>query len=149
MVEASRFEPDILRIGKAFGQHVAIEYPKGMIDGSAATEVSVPAVRRRYGRIDLLIEADDSGRPLLVVVEVKNTDWDARAHHRVNPNLSRHARQVWNYLEALIPRLDAGELGGLQAALVYPHRPSQPGRAEIIKRKLDSLGISVVFYDEL
>jgi hypothetical protein len=146
MVEASRFEPDVLRIGKAFGQHVAIEYPKGMIDGSAATEVSVPAVRRRYGRIDLLIEADDSGRPLLVVVEVKNTDWDARAHHRVMPNLSRHARQVWNYLEALIPRLDAG---GLQAALVYPHRPSQPGRAEIIERKLDSLGISVVFYDEL
>ncbi len=100
MVEASRFEPDILRIGKAFGQHVAIEYPKGMIDGSAATEVWVPAVRRRYGRIDLLIEADDSGRPLLVVVEVKNTDWDARALDRVMPNLSRHARQVWNYLEA-------------------------------------------------
>ncbi|HYT90651.1 MAG TPA: hypothetical protein VEL76_18230 [Gemmataceae bacterium] len=148
-MEDPRFEPDVLRIGKAFGRLVATEYPKGMVDGTAAPEVPVPAVRRRYGRIDLLIDVDDSGRPLLVVIEVKNTDWDARADHRVMPNLSRHARQVWNYLDALMPCVDAGELAGLQAALVYPRRPSYPGRAEFIEETLDSQGISVVFYDEL
>src|SRR6266511_1863092 len=110
-----------------------------MVDGTAAPEVPVPAVRRRYGRIDLPT----------AVIEVKNTDWDARADHRVMPNLSRHARQVWNYLDALMPCVDAGELAGLQAALVYPRRPSYPGRAEFIEETLDSQGISVVFYDEL
>ena len=145
----SRFEPDVLRVGKAFGKLVATEYPKGMVDGTAAAEYPVPAVRRRYGRVDLLIDVDDSGRPLLVVVEVKNTDWDARADHRVRPNLSRHARQVWNYLDALMPRVDAGELAGLQAALVYPRRPSSPGRAELVEETLGSQGISAVFYDEL
>jgi hypothetical protein len=143
------FEPDVLRIGKAFGRLVATEYPKGMVDGTAAAEVAVPAVRSRYGRIDLLADVDDSGRPLLVVIEVKNTDWDARADHRVMPNLSRHTRQVWRYLDALMPRVDAGELAGLQAALLYPHRPSDPGRAQLIEETLDRQGISVVFYDEL
>jgi hypothetical protein len=36
------------------------------------------------------------------VLEVKNTDWDLRALHRVIPNLRRHARQVWGYLEPLV-----------------------------------------------
>jgi hypothetical protein len=148
-MEGLRFEPDPLRIGKRFGRLVATKYPEDMVDGSARAEVRVPGVRKRYGRIDLLIEADDSGRPLLVVVEVKSTDWDARASHRVMPNLSRHARQVWDYLESFMPRLDAGELAGLQAALVYPHRPAHPGRADLIEEILGDHGISVLFYDEL
>jgi hypothetical protein len=82
-------------------------------------------------------------------VEVKSTDWDARAPHRVRPNLARHARQVWRYLDALLPRLDTGELAGVQAALVYPRRPLHPGRAEAIEQALERQGISVLFYEEL
>jgi hypothetical protein len=149
MSGAARFEPDPLRMGKAFGTRVAVEYPEGMVDGTARPEVRVTLTSGRRGRVDLLLRAEEEGRPLLVVVEVKSTDWDARAPHRVLPNLSRHARQVWGYLDAYMPRVDAGELAGLQAALVYPRRPSHPGRAELIEETLGSQGISVLFYDEL
>ena len=146
---AGRFEPDPLRIGKAFGRLVASDYPKGMAQGSAQPEATVTVPTGRRGRIDLLLETDDGGRPLLVIVEVKSTDWDARAPHRVAPNLARHARQVWRYLDALLPRLDTGELAGVQAALVYPRRPSHPGRAEAIEQAVERQGITVLFYEEL
>jgi hypothetical protein len=149
LVMAGQLEPDPLRLGKAFGTTVAAGYPEGMAQGGAHPEVSVSIAGARRGRIDLLLDIDDSGKPLLVVMEVKNTDWDARAAHRVLPNLARHARQVWKYLDALMPRLDAGELAGLQAALVYPQRPSHPGRAAVIEQTLGDHGISVLFYDEL
>jgi hypothetical protein len=142
-------EPDPLRIGKAFGRLVAAEYPKGMAQGNAQPEAPVTVGRGRRGRIDLLLETQDGGRPLLVVVEVKSTDWDARPPHRIQPNLARHARQVWRYLDALMPHLDTGELAGVQAALVYPRRPSDPGRAQDIEQALERQGISMLFYEEL
>jgi hypothetical protein len=95
------------------------------------------------------LRSTTTGRSLLVVVEVKNTDWDARAAHRLRPNLARHARQVWRYLDSLIPELEAGELVGVQAALVYPRRPSLPGRAELVEGVLGEQGISALFYEEL
>jgi ferric-dicitrate binding protein FerR (iron transport regulator) len=66
--------------------------------------------------------------------------WDARAAHRLRPNLARHARQVWRYLDSLIPELEAGELVGVQAALVYPRRPSLSGRAELVEGVLWGAG---------
>lgn len=83
------------------------------------------------------------------MVEVKNTDWDARAAHRLRPNLARHARQVWRYIDSLLPGLETRELAGVQAALVYPRRASLPGRAELVEGALGEQGISVLFYEEL
>ncbi len=142
-------EPDLLRIGKVFGKLVAIQYPMGMAEGTARPEAPIAVASGRAGRIDLLLAVDDHGRPLLVVVEVKNTDWDARAAHRLRPNLARHARQVWRYIDSLMPPLEAEELAGVQAALVYPRRPSHPGRAELVEGVLGQQGISVLFYEEL
>jgi hypothetical protein len=147
-MRSPRFELDVPP-GEDLGKLVVAEYPRRMVDGTTEAEYPVPGVGRRSGRVDFLIDVDDSGRPLLAVVEVKNTDWDARADDRIRPNLSRHARQVWNYLQGLMPRVDAGELAGLRAVLLYPRRPSDPGRAELIEETLDSQGISVVFYDDL
>jgi hypothetical protein len=76
--------------------------------GTARPEAPIAVARGRAGRIDLLLAVDDHGRPLLVVVEVKNTDWDARAAHRLRPNLARHARQVWRYIDSLMPEVEAG-----------------------------------------
>jgi hypothetical protein len=142
-------EPDLLRIGKVFGRLVATRYPTGMAHGTAQAEAPVAVAGGRAGRIDLLLVVDDHGRPLLVVVEVKNTDWDARAAHRLRPNLARHAHQVWRYLDSLLPELETGEQAGVQAALVYPRRPSLPGRAELVEGLLGEQGISVLFYEEL
>jgi hypothetical protein len=91
-----------------------------MAQGDARPEAPVTVGPGRRGRIDLLLEVDDGRRPLLIVVEIKNTDWDARAPHRIRRNLARHARQVWRYLDALLPRLDTGELAGVQAGWSTP-----------------------------
>lgn len=146
---SGRPEPELLRICKAFGKLVAIQYPTGMAEGTAQAEKPVTVTGGRAGRIDLLLVIDDQGRPLLVVVEVKNTDWDAHAAHRLRPNLARHARQVWRYIDSLLPALETGELAGVQAALVYPRRPSLPGRAKLVEGVLGEQGISVLFYEEL
>jgi hypothetical protein len=142
-------EPDLLRIGKVFGRMVITRYPTGMAQGTAQAEAPVAVAGGCAGRIDLLLVVDDHGRPLLVVVEVKNTDWDARAAHRLRPNLARHAHQVRRYLDSLLPELETCELAGVQAALVYPRRPSLLGRAELVEGLLGEQGISVLFYKEL
>jgi hypothetical protein len=48
-----------------------------------------------------------------------------------------------------MPDLDVGALAGVQAALVYPRRPSLPGRVEQVEGLLGAQGISVLFYEEL
>jgi hypothetical protein len=50
---------------------------------------------------------------------------------RLRPNLARHAHQVRRYLDSLLPELETGELAGVQAALMYPRRPSLLGRYEV------------------
>jgi hypothetical protein len=163
-------EPDVLRIGRVFGAVVAAEYPANVRDARAEPERYVqrgsgrarwlpngiraePSDARlgRSGRVDLLLELLDeaSGLPFLVLLEVKATDWDRQAERRVRPNLARHARQVWSYLEPLTEHLDRGELAWLQAALVYPRKPKSRGRAEYIEDELGQHGITVLWYDEL
>jgi hypothetical protein len=164
------FEPDILRIGKAFGVRVQTEYPRGAEDvrshaerkvkrGSGrrvwledGTVVEPPDARLgREGRVDLLLEGVDDGMelPFKVVLEIKRTDWDRQAEHRVSPNLGRSRRQVWSYLEPLEEQVQAGELAWVQAVLVYPHRPKTAGRDAYIEEALAGYGINVVWYDGL
>jgi hypothetical protein len=75
-IRAARFEPDPLRIGKAFGRLVAAEYPKDMAQGNAQPEAPVTVTTGRRGRIDLLLKTQDRTRPLLIMVEVRSTDWN-------------------------------------------------------------------------
>lgn len=150
------FEPEILRFGKAFGVEVQTAYPAGARDVVADAELTVSSVseltgRRRTGRIDLVLEGfdDASGLPFRVVIEIKNTDWDRQAPHRVRPNLGRHRRQLWRYLDAELARLDAGELAWVQGALIYPCRPQTPGRGAEVEARLEEHMITVAWYDEL
>lgn len=161
------FEPDVLRLGKAFGNVVALEYPAGMAEGIAHAEAgfsrsacwltqglrlappSEPSLRLVRADVVLELRDDETDLPVLVVLEVKRTLWDRQSPARVRPNVLRHAAQVWRYLDALLPHVDAGRVAWLQAALVYPRRPSDPGRRECIETILDERGISVLWYDDL
>ncbi|HZD68430.1 MAG TPA: hypothetical protein VFA45_05800 [Actinomycetes bacterium] len=51
-------EPELLRIGKAFGRQVASQYPQGMAEGTARAEVPIAVVGGSAGRIDLLLTVD-------------------------------------------------------------------------------------------
>lgn len=112
-----------------------------------------PASRRRgrVGFIDLIIEFQDPGceLPARAAIEIKNTDWDQRAPHRVRPNLGIHRRQLWSYLEPMTEQVDRGGLAYVQGFLLYPRRPSTAGRAELLEAALADYGISIVWFDEL
>jgi hypothetical protein len=149
-----RTEPDILRLGKAFGEVVAAEYTRGLLEAGPPEEVAERGSGRvrwtreccqwvrtdlgtapeHPGRTDIRLELhdDESGLPAVVVVEVKNTDWSKQTPKNVRRNLNRHARQVWRYLEPWVDRVDAGEVAWVQGALVYPERP-EPARATLIE----------------
>jgi hypothetical protein len=164
------FEPDVLRLGKAFGVEVQADYPPNVADVHARAEHrlergsgratwdkdgtrSEPLGARlgRRGRIDLLLEGldEESGLPFQVVLEIKRTDWDRQAEHRVAPNVARHRLQVWSYLEPLLERVDNREVAWVQGALVYPRRPQTAGRASDIEQRLGEYGLTVLWYDEL
>jgi len=170
------FEPDILRLGKKFGDVVAIEYSCGLPEAGlpeepaergsgrvrwthdgerwVRTDYGRPPARR--GRTDLRLELrdDDSGLPVIVVLEVKNTRWEKQTARNMRRNLNRHARQVWRYLEPLVDRVDAGEIAWVQGALVYPERP-EPDRAALIEGILgegetdgEGWGLSVLWWTD-
>jgi hypothetical protein len=164
------FEPDVLRLGRAFGVKVQAEYPRGARgvgtqaehrvergsgraiwakDGTKLEPIGARLGRR--GRMDLLLEGldEDSGLPFQVVLEIKRTNWDRQAEHRVAPNVARHRLQVWSYLEPLLERVDVGEVSWVQGAVVYPRRPRKAGRASDIEQRLGEYGLTVVWYDEL
>ena len=170
------FEPDILRLGKQFGEIVAIEYSRGLREAGPPEE---PAERgsgrvrwthhgdrwlrtdhgrlpRRRGRTDLRIELrdDESGLPAVVVLEVKNTDWRTQTTKNMRRNLNRHGRQVWRYLEPLVDLVDVGKVAWVQGALVYPERP-EPKRAALIETILgqgerdgEGWGLTVLWWSD-
>jgi hypothetical protein len=107
-------------------EHRGVEFESAVRDG------------RRRRRID--IKLDEATKGAVVVVETKATDWDRMAQHRVRPNVLRHARQVWRYIEAELRRSK-----GVFPALVYPSAPRTPGRKEEIEAALHARGIEVIW----
>jgi len=105
------------------------------------------AIRR--GRIDILVTASDNLGTGLVIVEIKNTNWNATPEHRVPINLRRHVGQVWEYLDPLLDRVEAGEWSFVQGALLYPKRPADPERAALLDVMADKRGIAIVYDEEM
>ena len=117
----------------------------GVRNGRVSFEHALGVGKGRRGRIDILI--DELGQDALgiyeTVIEVKATDWDVMADHRVRPNVLRHARQVMRYV---YPFLERGV--GVCPAIVYPRAPSSRERRMRIEAALEERWIQVVWYDE-
>jgi hypothetical protein len=166
----SSFEPDILRLGKAFDLEVSHLY---LTDTRDALALAQPAVARgsgrahwddqahksqppsarlgRTGRADLILRGtdDETRLPFYVVIEAKNTDWDTQQSHRIKPNVDRHRRQLWSYLEPLLDQVDEHQAAYVQGALLYPKRPKLQARANEIVEALAAYGVTVLWHDEL
>jgi hypothetical protein len=96
-------------------------------DGERRTaERSCRTTGGQTGRIDIHIEVDDA---LHSVIEVKHSDWDRMASHRVQPNIRRYVRQVWRYIEAV-----AEEGKDISPAIIFARAPSDP----VLKRRIES-----------
>ena len=59
-------------------------------------------------RIDLAVEVDGNEQ-MLVIIEIKGTDWNAISADRVMRNLCRHLRQLQAYLDTAIEDMEAGQ----------------------------------------
>lgn len=108
---------------------------KEEIEAEATTEW-----KGKRGRLDIRWLDEEEGH--VVVVELKATDWDTMADHRIRPNALRHARQTWRYIEAELKEYS------VSPALVYPSSPTTPGRKEEVEAILHEQAIQVVWRDD-
>ena len=126
-------EPERLSQGKRFHKQMAAEW--GDAEG-----VVTPERRAATGRIDIHI---DTGGTIDAVVELKNTDWDRMAPHRLRPNARRYIRQVWRYMEAIME-----EGNDVQPSIIFARMPSDPERKLLVERWFSDECVTVVWLDE-
>ena len=132
-------EPERLREGKAFHKKVQADW-KADAQGDVRTEMTVSKDGGGTGRLDVFVYED--GSEVRAIVEIKHSDWDKMTPRAVRRNVKRQARQIWKYIE-LQPTLD-----GICPGIVFPKRPSDPKRVELIEHLFEEEGIPVVWEDE-
>jgi hypothetical protein len=164
----SRRRPDTgpLRRGRWFHEQVQTAFLADLVGAEATPEYTMTLLMSRRGRVDLLILPQGDER-MAVVVEIKSTDWDALAEHRVRPNLLAHIRQLQRYLDPFIDNLGRGLPEGdpffdtttpgsaigtwdsVSGVLLYPKRPTGPVRVQLINTVLEKQALMVVWFDEV
>jgi len=130
----------------------------GLTGASAKPEHHVRLTRTSRGRVDLHV-VPNVGERYAVVIEIKSTDWDALPGHRVRPNLRSHIRQLQGYLDRYVDDMVTASnddtLGGSGGAwdsatgvLLYPRRPANPARLQLINDLTSREAIMVAWYDD-
>ena len=117
-----------LMAGQAFHRTVQSAFLTGLAGASGFQERRWRLIGGGRGRVDLAVEVDGDEQ-MLVIIEIKGTDWDAIPADRVMRNLRRHLRQLQAYLDTAIEDMEAGRWEGIVGALLYPGRPASAGHA--------------------
>ena len=143
-----------LKWSNAFHARVQTAFLAGLLGANAAPERPVTLSRTRSARVDLLV-LPSGAEVAAVVVEIKSTDWDALAEHRMRPNLRSHIRQLQRYLDVYIDdlRQEPGpsaprQWDSVSGVLLYPRRPTDPARSQLVEQIADREALMVVWYDE-
>jgi hypothetical protein len=116
-----------LTTGQAFHKTVQAAFLTGLAGASGFKERQWRLIRGGRGRVDLAVEVDGDEQ-MLVIIEIKGTDWDAIPANRVVKNLRRHLRQLQAYLDTAIEDMETGQWEGIAGALLYPPAPPAPRR---------------------
>jgi len=132
-------EPKRLRDGKAFHKKVQGDW-QADAEGDVEVEKTVKKKGAKTGRLDVFVSED--GNEVRAIVEIKNSDWDAMTPQAVRRNVKRQARQIWKYIE-LQTMLD-----GICPGIVFPKRPDDVKRLELIEQLFEEEAIAVVWEDE-
>jgi hypothetical protein len=149
-----------LNRGRRFHQIVQTAFLTGLAGASACPEHQLRLTRTSRGRVDIHV-VPDIGERYAVVIEIKSTDWDAQREHRVRPNLRAHIRQLQGYLDRYVEDIGAvagngddlaGASGGpwdsISGILLYPRRPTDIARLQLIDDLNSREAITVAWYDE-
>ncbi len=131
-------EPSSLFRGKAFHKQIQAEWA-AEAEGDPVSEATITKPSGRKGRVDVLVDAGD----MMAVVEIKASDWDAMQPQNVQRNIRRQIKQVWDYIESQL-----AEDKDVSPGIIFPKRPTTPGRLELIEQQFGEEGIPVVWHDE-
>lgn len=137
-----------LAAGQAFHKAVQSAFLTGLTGAIGFPERPWRLVRGRRGRVDLAVEVDGDEQ-MLVIIEIKGTDWDAIPADRVMPNLRRHLRQLQAYLDTAIEDMEAGQWEGIVGALLYPARPSSVQMLTMIEATAGEQAVQVAWHHDV
>jgi len=132
-------EPKRLRRGKEFHKNMQKEWIN-TAEGDVTSEKSITKPSGRKGRMDIFVRSDET---LVAIAEIKNSDWDTMTPTAIHRNVKRQARQIWDYIES---QLKSGN--EVSPGIIFPKRPKNPNRLNLIERLFDEEGIPVVWEDE-
>jgi len=142
-------EPEQLLRGKEFHKKVQADWIKTAA-GDVFAEKGVLKQGVRKGRVDIFVNDDDSDGTV-AIVEIKASDWDRMTDKAVRRNVRRQIKQVWDYIESQIIKGDyvpTGEQKTVCPGIIFPKRPVDNDRMELIEKLFIDEGIPVVWYDE-
>ncbi len=132
-------EPELLHKGKKFHKKIQKEWSE-TAQGKVKLEKGIIKPTGRKGRIDIFVKSDNG---LVVVAEIKNSDWEKMTLSAVRKNIKRHARQIWSYIDT---QLD--EKKDVSPGIIFPRRPKNIELLRLIEVLFDKEGIPVVWDDE-
>lgn len=132
-------EPKHLRQGKEFHKKIQKEWHKSA-EGSIESEKTMTKPSGRKGRMDIFVNSDET---LVAIAEIKGSDWDAMSQTAIRRNVRRQARQIWDYIDS---QLASGR--DVSPGIIFPERPKDSGRKNLIEKLLEEEGISVAWEDE-
>ncbi len=135
-----------MRRGRRFHHQVQAAFLLGLTGASAHPEHHVRLTRTSRGRVDLHV-VPEVGERYAVVVEIKSTDWDVLQEHRVRPNVRSHIRQLQSYLDRYVDDIGSA-WESVTGVLLYPRRPTNTVRRQLIDELTSREAIMVAWYDE-
>jgi hypothetical protein len=134
--------------GPGFPQDRPVSLPDRAAGASGFRERQWRLIRGGRGRVDLAVEVDGDEQ-MLVIIEIKGTDWDAIPADRVMRNLRRHLCQLQAYLDTAIEDMEAGRWEGIVGALLYPSRPARAETLAMIEAVAGEQAVQVTWYDDV
>ena len=136
-------EPERLAHGKRIHKKIQDDWHK-TAQGKVEDEEEIVKPSGRKGRIDISVDASDKDdEDLVAVVEIKASDWDSMTLRAMRRNVGRYANQIWDYIES---QLEQGK--DVSPGIIFPERPKDSERLELIEQLFDERGIPVVWEDE-
>lgn len=123
---------------------------KRKAQGDITPERHITKPNGRKGRIDVFVN-DNDPKSAVAIVEIKATDWDKIAQKNIRRNVRRQIRQIWSYIESQIlngKHVEGGEGKDVCPGIIFPKRPKDKERMNLIEDMFEEEGIPVVWHDE-
>lgn len=153
---AERTEPGLevlvpigrLVTGQTFHRAVQLAFFTGLVGALGYRERQWRLISGGRGRVDLAVEVD-GGEQILLIIEIKGTDWDKIPAARLRRNLRRHAHQLQEYLDTAVEEMESGTWAGIAGRLLYPARPTSKEAQAAIDAIAGEQAIEVAWYEDV